>query len=203
MSSEKIDSAAYYDQHGERYIANTESVDMSQMYDRFLAMLPARARILDAGCGSGRDALAFQRLGYDVVATDASSVMAHHASTALNLEVLQLRHEEIAFEKEFDGIWSNASLLHVPRTNLLDVFDRLRRTLVPGGVLFASFKLGEDEEFRSERIFTNQTSESLGELVKSVPGLDLIESWISNDLRLGREHEQWLNSMCRAVGIQE
>ncbi len=77
------------------------------------------------------------------------------------------------------------------------VFGMLRRALVPGGVLFSSFKLGEGEMFRSERMFTNQTADSLRELVETEPGLDLIESWTSNDLRPGREHEQWLNSLCR------
>jgi SAM-dependent methyltransferase len=123
--------------------------------------------------------------------------MARHASGVLNQEVLHLRHEEIAFVDEFDGIWSNASLLHVPRADLPEVFGRLRRALVPGGVLFTSFKIGEGETFRSERIFTNQTAGSLRELIESVSGLELIESWVSNDLRPGREHEQWLNSLCR------
>lgn len=197
MTRSRVNSAAYYDQHSDRYIADTGHLDLSPLYARFLAHLPGRARILDAGCGSGRDALAFQRLGHNVVATDASSAMARHASGVLNQEVLHLRHEEIAFVDEFDGIWSNASLLHVPRADLPEVFGRLRRALVPGGVLFTSFKIGEGETFRSERIFTNQTAGSLRELIESVSGLELIESWVSNDLRPGREHEQWLNSLCR------
>lgn len=197
MTQSSVNSAAYYDQHSERYIGDTGHLDLSALYTRFLSHLPTPACILDAGCGSGRDALAFQRLGHNVVASDASSAMAQHASSVLDQEVLHLRHEEIAFEDEFDGIWSNASLLHVLRADLPTVFGRLRRALVPGGVLFTSFKLGEGEAFRSERIFTNQTADSLGELIASVPDLHLIESWISNDLRPGREHEQWLNSLCR------
>lgn len=110
-----INSAAYYDQHADRYIEDTDSIDLSPLYKRFLAHLPAHARILDAGCGSGRDSMAFNRLGHDVVATDASPAMVRHASRALGQEVLHLRHEDIRFEEAFDGIWSNASLLHSRR----------------------------------------------------------------------------------------
>ena len=197
MTHERVNSASYYDQHSERYIEDTESVDMSPLHERFLAHLPDKARILDAGCGSGRDSLAFQRRGHDIMATDASLAMVKHASALLNQDVLHLRHEAIAFEEAFDGIWSNASLLHVPQDELPDVFGRLRQALVPGGVLFTSFKLGEGEMFRSDRLFSNQTMESFRELIDDVPGLELIEIWTSGDLRSGREHEQWLNTLCR------
>jgi SAM-dependent methyltransferase len=45
---------------------------MTPLYGRFLPMLPDEAAILYAGCGSGRDALSFARLGPRVTAFDAS-----------------------------------------------------------------------------------------------------------------------------------
>ncbi|PKL99061.1 MAG: SAM-dependent methyltransferase, partial [Gammaproteobacteria bacterium HGW-Gammaproteobacteria-7] len=71
--------ADYYDRHAITFIATTRDVDMSDARERFQAAVPARAegpaRILDAGSGSGRDALAFRGLGYDVKAFDASPAM--------------------------------------------------------------------------------------------------------------------------------
>ncbi|MBA2758898.1 MAG: SAM-dependent methyltransferase, partial [Chloroflexia bacterium] len=65
MTRSRVNSATWYDQHSDRYIGDTGHLDLSPLYARFLAHLPGRARILDAGCGSGRDALAFQRLGHN------------------------------------------------------------------------------------------------------------------------------------------
>ena len=50
-------TAAYYEDHAAAFFADTATVDLAPLYARFLAHLPAESRILDAGCGSGRDAL--------------------------------------------------------------------------------------------------------------------------------------------------
>jgi len=64
----------FYDANAEAFISITRDVDMSDMQQRFLAALPVNdgklARILDAGSGSGRDALSFRLLGYAVEAFD-------------------------------------------------------------------------------------------------------------------------------------
>jgi SAM-dependent methyltransferase len=65
----------YYDEHAAEFIANTQSVDLSELYGPFLSLIPGGGRILDAGCGSGRDSLAFLKLGYDVTWIDASAKM--------------------------------------------------------------------------------------------------------------------------------
>ena len=63
----------YYDDHASEFIADTLSVDMEEVYKPFLSRVPPGGRILDAGCGSGRDTLAFHNKGYDVVSMDASA----------------------------------------------------------------------------------------------------------------------------------
>ena len=194
-----VDSAAWYDQHTDHYIAHTEHVDMSDIHARFLAHVPSGGRILDAGCGSGRDSRAMLASGFDVTPMDASIEMVRHASAALGRPALHLRHEDVAFDAAFEGIWSNASLLHVPQADLPAVLGNYRDALVPGGVIFASFKHGSGEFHRDERIFSNQTEDSFRQLIEEVPGLDVLEMWISNDRRPGREHEEWLNALCRRV----
>src|SRR5689334_13773163 len=60
----------YYDQHAAEFCARTVDVDMSALHAGFLAHIRPGGRILDAGCGSGRDSLAFIQQGYDVVSMD-------------------------------------------------------------------------------------------------------------------------------------
>jgi len=62
----------YYDDNADSYVKSTLRVDMQPLYERFLPLLPAQAHILDAGCGSGRDAKCFIQNGYQVTAFDAS-----------------------------------------------------------------------------------------------------------------------------------
>ena len=78
----------YYDDHASEFIADTLSVDMEEVYKPFLSRVPPGGRILDAGCGSGRDMLAFHNKGYDVVSTDASAKMVEMAKLLTPKEAL-------------------------------------------------------------------------------------------------------------------
>jgi SAM-dependent methyltransferase len=136
---------AYYEDQAEAFFAETVDVDMAPLYARFLARIPAGGHILDAGCGSGRDALAFRKLGYAVTAFEASPTLARLASNYCGLPVEVRRFQEIEWQDAFDGIWACASLLHVPPVELPEVLRRLGRALKTDGVLYVSFKYGSDE----------------------------------------------------------
>jgi SAM-dependent methyltransferase len=86
---------------------------VSALYIAFLREIPEGGAILDAGCGSGRDSLAFLRRGYRVVLIDASREMVAAATKHTGQQALFLRFDEIDFTDEFDGIWAYGSLLHV------------------------------------------------------------------------------------------
>lgn len=133
------DTLAYYDSHAAEFCGRTRDVDMSGLYAPFLARVPAAGRILDAGCGSGRDSAAFLRRGYDVVSMDGSQAMVAATTALTGRAALQLRFDEISFRDEFDGVWACASLLHVMRHELPSVFRRLATGLRAGGVLYVSF----------------------------------------------------------------
>ncbi len=192
------DSARYYDEHADEFYALSVGADMTALHDAFLAHLPPGARILDAGCGSGRDSRAFLDRGFRVTALDASAAMVARASALLDQPVLHLRFEDLAFDEAFDGIWACASLLHVPRAEMPTVLDRLARALVPRGVLFASFKWGDGEVVRDGRLFTSYTPGSFIHLLAalSVP-LAIINVWQTEDVRPGRAGEDWLDALLR------
>jgi 2-polyprenyl-3-methyl-5-hydroxy-6-metoxy-1,4-benzoquinol methylase len=114
----------YYQQHADTFFDDTVEVDMTPLYGRFLPLLADGAAILDAGCGSGRDALAFAMLGYSVTAFDASPALVALAENHSGRAVHCLRFQDITWQAQFDGIWACASLLHVPTAELPEVMDR-------------------------------------------------------------------------------
>jgi hypothetical protein len=90
--------------------------------------------------------------------------MARQAERITGLPVAVSRFQEMAYVEEFDGIWANASLLHVSRQEMGDGIARLTRALRPGGILYTSFKVGESEGFRDGRFFNDWSEPRLREL---------------------------------------
>ncbi len=189
------DTLSYYDRHAAQFCRETADVDMSTIRERFRRYLPAGAAVLDAGCGSGRDAAAFAAAGYRVSAFDGAPRLAAMARDRLGFDVAVARFENLALTPCYDGIWACASLLHVPAKQLGDVLTRLSRGLRLGGVLYASFKHGSGERSTSGRHFTDLNEQGLAELLEKVPVLGALEIWTSPDQRPGRHHELWLNSL--------
>src|SRR5437879_4481189 len=109
-------AADYYSIHATDFVETTSTLDLAHLYKPFLAELAPGARILDAGCGSGRDAKAFLTRGYRVTAFDASPQMAANTSSLTGQECKILSFQQMKFRDEFDGIWACASLLHVPKS---------------------------------------------------------------------------------------
>ena len=136
----------FYNNNAERYAAQTKYIDVSDLYTDFEECLCPGDRILDLGCGSGRDSKYFLERGYDVVPVDGSAEMCRVASEYLGIPVQQKLFSEIEYREEFDGIWACASLLHVPKVQIRDVMEKVSRALKEQGVLYASFKYGDDEK---------------------------------------------------------
>jgi 2-polyprenyl-3-methyl-5-hydroxy-6-metoxy-1,4-benzoquinol methylase len=185
-------SINYYNDNGQAFFAGTIEVNMSSLYAPFLKYLPQGGAVLDAGCGSGRDALAFKRLGYDVTAFDASPALAKLASKHTGLDVQVHSFTEVEEESMYDGVWACASLLHVPRKELPRNLNALTGALRKNGVLYASFKQGSSTREVGARTFTDMTIVGLYDLMIKV-GLQPIQSWHTCDARKGRGHEKWVN----------
>ena len=184
----------YYDTHAEEFVAGTENADMQECRGRFLWYLKPDQKILDAGCGSGRDVIAFLKAGYEVEAFDASPEICRIASEKTGIEVKQLRFEELKGENRYDGIWACASLLHVKPEDLPDVLRRLHRLLKPEGVLYASFKRGAGVRDKDGRCFTDLTETECRDLLVEA-GFSVKELFITTDVRAGREDEKWVNAI--------
>ncbi|MEX2542944.1 MAG: class I SAM-dependent methyltransferase [Trueperaceae bacterium] len=185
----------YYDRNAREFFERTKDLDMEELYRPFLAELRTGARILDAGCGSGRDMKVFGERGYRVLGMDASAEVVRLARENADGEVHHLAFQEVTWQEEFDGIWACASLLHVPVRHLPGVLDRLRRALRTRGVLYLSFKYGQGEREQFGRRFTFLDEPRLRTVFEAVPGLNLREIWRNSSIQRKRHAEVWLNAL--------
>jgi len=187
-------SVAFYNAHAQQFIDETLHVDMSALYDAFLPHLPENAHILDAGCGSGRDCREFLAYGYRVTAFDASEKWADLASKAISHPVAVRTFNQVSEFHAYDGVWACASVLHLPPQQIPQVLAQLWQALKPGGVLYVSFKRGEEQYEHKGRHFTDATEEQLESWASALQLLEKITTWQTADRRPGRD-EYWVNGV--------
>ncbi|MEI7668193.1 MAG: methyltransferase domain-containing protein [Erysipelotrichaceae bacterium] len=188
-------SHKYYDEHAQEYYTSSANADMSEPTGRFLSHIPKGSSILDAGSGTGRDTKIFLDLGYQVSAFDASIEMVKLSSIFTGIQTLHMTFEEIGFENQFDGIWACASLLHVDRLSLDEVFIKLRKALKPNGVIYCSFKSRDSDYTKDGRNFTCFTKDALLAYILQLNHFKIVDLWESADVRENREFEMWVNAI--------
>jgi 2-polyprenyl-3-methyl-5-hydroxy-6-metoxy-1,4-benzoquinol methylase len=190
-------SIQFYEQNAEDFFRRSVDADMAKGHADFTALVTPGGHVLDAGCGSGRDALALAKQGFRVTLMEASPNLAALASAHTGLPVEVMRFDEVAWLDTFDGVWACASLLHVPRAELPQVMRRRRNALVPGGVLWMSFKCGTSEREANGRHFTDLDEAGAQALIAEAGGLTLISMEVTGDVRPDRPDERWLSVLCR------
>jgi SAM-dependent methyltransferase len=188
----------YYDDNVESYFKSTKALaGMNEVYEPFLALIPAGGHILDAGCGSGRDSKNFKDKGYQITSFDASKPLAKKASEFIGQEVLHMKFNEVKDINKYDGIWACASLLHVPKVEVDESLISLSKALKPGGILYASFKDGNEESMDSKgRFFSYYDEAGLKELISRHKELELVKIWKNGDT-LNRKGTVWNNILVR------
>ena len=162
---------------------------------QFASLLKPDSLVLDVGCGPGFDTAVLRQHGLQAVGLDLSWEMLRAGYTELNIggDFVQADMRLLPFVETFDGIWSSASLLHLPRSETPIALHNFARVLKPGGLLYLSVKLGDGEGWHKDpyvrkvsRFFTFWQPGTLDSLLAET-GFDMIagtlqegtkDSWI-------------------------
>ena len=188
----------YYNDNSDVYFTSTVNIDMTNTYKDFLKLIPENGKILDLGCGSGRDSKEFINRGYKVTAVDGSEKLAKEASKLIKQKVIISTFQELKLKEKFDGIWACASLLHINRDELKIVLRKLYENLKDDGIFYMSFKYGDKEYIDDKnRYFNCYTDEGISKFINENTEFSIIDLYITED-KLGRIDEvKWLNVICK------
>lgn len=188
-----------YDRAAEELAARYAGLPTERLLTRFVRLLPRPdPRVLDAGCGTGRDLAKLHRMGVTVWGVDASSRMLEMARiNAPSACLVEGDIRDLPFsDLEFDGIWSMASLVHLDQDDFRKAWAEFYRVLVPGGVAFASIAFGDGSEWRGHdkmrRWFQYFESEEVREAVASA-GFSIIDLSVEAGVVSGK----WINIIVR------
>ncbi len=190
---------SYYDKNAPSFREGTQKLDFSSTQDVFLERVPCGGRILDFGCGAGRDTKYFLDKGMEVDAIDGSDEMCSMASEYSGITVNKMLFEELDAIDRYDGIWACASILHLNKDELTLVFNKMITALKQDGIIYSSFKYGKYEGYRNERFFTDFDEETMTEFISRFPNIQIYKMWVTNDIRPGRSDEKWLNILLRLI----
>jgi SAM-dependent methyltransferase len=194
-------SVEYYNKNADAYTSTTALLDLRDLYKPFLEHLPAGARILDAGCGSGRDTRAFIELGYRVVSVDASIEMVRKCRDYPHAYCIQADLRELAFKEEFDRVWACAVLQHLSQDDARRAAHKLVTALKPGGYLFVSVKEGDGSITEPDGRFFQYYDEKgvrglLAEDFRIEPKATI---WSSPGVQGTPTEQIWINALFRRV----
>jgi SAM-dependent methyltransferase len=189
----------HYDERAAEFWEGTRGHDVTQNIDALLRHIRGKppCRILDLGCGPGRDHAAFRALGQEAGGLEGSPRFAAMARDHSGCEVLEQDFLALQLPASwFDGVFANASLFHVPSRELPRVLGELHAALKPGGVLFSSNPRGNNEEgWNRGRYGTYHDLESWRAFLEAA-GFTELEHYYRPP-GLPREQQPWLASVWR------
>jgi len=144
----------HYNQNAEGFREGTWDHDVTQNYQALLDALPDPGphKILDLGCGPGRDLVYFKEKGHEPVGLEGSPTFVQMARKISGCAVWEQNFLSMDLpDNYFDGIFANASLFHVPRQELSRVLSQFHQTLKESGILFSSNPRGNEEGWHGTR----------------------------------------------------
>lgn len=183
----------YYNSNAAQYFSDTVNVDMTECCDRFLKYVVPGGRIIDIGAGSGRDIKYFKDKEYTSEGIDASKEMCRLATEYTGIVVRCERIQDWYPQEKYDGIWANASLLHLTITEIEDFILRAVDYLNPNGALYISMKKGiQTGQDNNGRVFTDFSEEKVQQIMEKSTAFSVVDCWETCD-GMDRKAFCWLN----------
>ncbi len=193
-----------YEKNVKFYTNRLYSFDWSKQIDRFAESLKGK-KVLDAGCGVGRDVGEFLKRDLDVDGLDFSKenlIVAKQKFPKANFIEGDLLKMPLP-DRHFDGIWACASILHLKKKDALNALLEFKRVLKPKGVLFVSVKEGTGEKFVEDgggkRFFSFYSLEELIELAR-VAGFTVTTTQVVSHFELTGKKEEMPDWLCVFAG---
>jgi len=190
------ETAAAYDTSAKTFAERTFHIRLSKEMARFSGRLAPGVRVLDVGCGPGRDTIWLSEQGFDAVGVDLSLGMLQEGrARSVPAPFVQADMACLPFRRgSFRGLWVCASLLHVPKQQAGNVLRELERVVHPGHIYLA-VKSGEGEAWirdrQGYRRFFAYYSPSEIQLLVERSGFEVLDHWINKDAS-GGDHP-WIN----------
>ncbi len=192
-----MDTIGYYNKYASAIFEQTVELDVEEQRQIFTENLEEGDTILDLGCGSGRDSLAFYEQGFDVTPLDASEEMCKLAEIHTGLEVLNMAYEDMEFDEVFDGVWGSEALVHVPEDEMPEILGLVIDALCQGGTLYLSFHEGDFEGNQNGRYFCQYTREKLERILRETGRLEIQRIWTTGED--GREDDRLIHVLAKKI----
>ena len=185
---------SWYRDNAIQYAEETRNSLVLDALWEFLSRMKEGGTILDYGSGSGRDSAYFINKGFSVDSLDGSAEMKAQAERLFGIKVKLSSFLSLEEKDKYDGIWAQASILHLEEHDLRAALTLIERALKRDGVFYSSFRKGEEDGYENGRWYTNMTERRF---LSFLPASLYVEKiWESQDVRPGVSRT-WLSIICR------
>ena len=185
---------SWYRENAIQYAEETRNSLVLDALWEFLSRMKEGGTILDYGSGSGRDSAYFINKGFSVDSLDGSAEMKAQAERLFGIKVKLASFLSLEEKDKYDGIWAQASILHLEEHDLRVALTLIERALKRDGVFYSSFRKGEEDGYEKGRWYTNMTERRF---LSFLPAKLYVEKiWESQDVRPGVSRT-WLSIICR------
>lgn len=185
---------SWYRENAIQYAEETRNSLVLDALWEFLSRMKEGGTILDYGSGSGRDSAYFLNKGFSVDSLDGSAEMKAQAERLFGIKVKLASFLSLEEKDKYDGIWAQASILHLEEHDLRVALTLIERALKRDGVFYSSFRKGEGDGYENGRWYTNMTERRF---LSFLPASLYVEKiWESQDVRPGVSRT-WLSIICR------
>jgi ubiquinone/menaquinone biosynthesis C-methylase UbiE len=134
----KYKIALSYDTHADIFLKKYNRLDETQIkwLEKFIKLLDDKAKVIDAGCGGGKDSVYLEKKGFEVYSIDLSHRMVTETrNKTKSAEVIRADISNLPFRDEsIDGIWCNTTLVHI--NDKVECLREFRRVLKRNGILY-------------------------------------------------------------------